>query len=77
MMVMVWVSLAAQGAAGVGGFVRQRWRLFLVLVAAALLALPLLRGGISVLGLNGLSFGFGATLDCRLLFWWARRMIRR
>ena len=76
-MVMVWLSLAARVAAGVGGFVRRRWRLLLVLIAAALLVLPLLRGEVVAFGLNGLGLGFGAMLVRRLLFWCMRRTLRR
>ncbi len=77
MVVMVWLSLAAHVAAGVGGFVRRRWRLLVVLIAAALLVLPLLRGEVAAFGLNGLGLGFGAMLIRRLLFWWMRRTLRR
>ena len=77
MMVMVWVSLAARVAAGVGRFVGRRWRLLLVVTAAALLVLPLLRGDVAAFGLNGLGLGFGAMLVRRLLFWCLRRTIRR
>ena len=65
MMVMVWVSLAARVAAIVGGCVRRRWRFLLVLIAVALLVLPLMRGGV------------GAMLVRRLLFWCMRRTLRR
>ena len=77
MVVMVWVSLAARAAAWLGGFVRRRWRLLVVLTAAALLVLPLLRGDVAAFGLNGLGLGFGAMLIRRLLFWCLRRIIRR
>ena len=77
MVVMVWVSRAARVAAGVGGFARRRWRLLVVLLAAALLVLPLLRGDVAVFGLNGLGLGVGAMLARRLLFWCVRRTLRR
>lgn len=77
MVVMVWVSLAARVAAAVGGFVRRRWRLLVVLTAVALLVLPLLRGDVAAFGLNGLGLGFGAMLVRRLLFWCVRRTLRR
>ena len=77
MVVTVWVSLAERVAARVGGFVRRRWRLLVVLTAAALLVLPLLRGDIAAFGLNGLGLGFGAMLVRRLLFWCMRRTLRR
>ncbi len=76
-MVMVWVSLAARVAAGIGGFVRRRWRLLVVLIAVALLTLPLLRGDVAAFGLNGLGLGFGAMVVRRLLFWSMRRTLRR
>ena len=77
MVVTVWVSLAARVAAGVGGFVRRRWRLLLVLIAAALLVLPLLRGDLAAFGLNGLGLGFGAMVVRRFLFWCMRQTLRR
>ena len=77
MVVMVWVSLAARAAAGVGRFVRRRWRLLLVLIAAALLVLPLPRGDVAAFGLNGLGLGFGALVVRRLLFWCMRLRLRR
>ena len=77
MVVMVWVSLAERVAAQVGGFVRRRWRLLVVLTAAALLVLPLLHGDIAAFGLNGLGIGIGAMVVRRLLFWCLRRSIRR
>ncbi len=77
MMVMVWASLALRVAAGVGGFVRRRWRLLVVLLAVSLLALPLLRGDVAVFGLNGLGLGVGAMLVRRLLFWCLRLKLRR
>ena len=77
MVVMVWFSLAARVAAGVSGFVRRRGRLLVVLIAAALLALPLLRGDVAAFGLNGIGLGFGAMLVRRLLFWCLRRTLRR
>ena len=77
MVVMVWVSMAARVAAGVGGFVRRRWRLLVVLLAVSLLALPLLRGYVAVFGLNGLGLGVGAMVVRRLLFWSMRRTLRR
>ena len=73
MMVMVWFSLAARVAAGVGAFIRRRWRLLVVLLAVPMLALPLLRGDVVAFGLNGLGLGFAAMLVRRLLF---RRMHR-
>ena len=77
MVVMVWVSLTARVAAGIGWFVRRRWRLLLLLTGAALLVLPLLRGDVAPFGLNGLGLGFGAMLVRRLLFWCMRRTLRR
>ena len=77
MVVMAWVSLAARVAAGVGGFVRRRWRLLVVLTVAALLVLPLLRGDVAAFGLNGLDLGFAAVLALRLLFWCMCRTLRR
>ena len=77
MVVMIWVSLAARVAAGVSEFIRRRWRLLAVLLAAALLVLPLLRGDVAAFGLNGLGLGFGAMLGRRLLFWSVRRTLRR
>ena len=77
MVVMVWVSLAARVAAVVGRFVRRRWRLLVVLIAAALLVLPLLRGDVAVFGLNGLGLGVGAMLVRRLLFWCMRLTLCR
>ncbi len=77
MVFIVWVSLAARVAAGVGGFVRRRWRLLMVLTAAALLVLPLLRGDVAAFGLNGIGLGFGAMLVRRLLFWFMRLRLRR
>ena len=77
MMVMVWVSLAARAAAGVGGLVRRRWRLLVVLIAAALLVLPLLHGDVAAFGLNGLGLGVWAMLVRRLLFWCMRLMLLR
>ena len=77
MQVMPWVSLTARVAARVGRFVRRRWRLLFVLIAAALLVLPLLRGDVAAFDLNGLGLGFGAMLVRRLLFWCLRRTIRR
>ena len=74
---MVMVSLAARGAAGVGGLVRRRWRLLVLLIVVALLVLPLLRGDVAAFGLNGLGLGFGAMLVCRVLFWCLRRTLRR
>ena len=44
MVVMVWVELEARGAAGVGVFVRRRWRLLVLLIVVPLLVLPILRG---------------------------------
>ena len=77
MMVMVWVSLAACVAARVFGFVRRRWRLLAVLIAAALLVLPLLRGEVAAFGLNGLGLGFGVMAVRRLMFWCMRLRFRR
>ena len=50
MVVMVWASLALRVVAGVGGFVRRHWRLLVVLITGALLALPLLRGDVAPFG---------------------------
>ena len=77
MVVLVWVSLAARVAAAVGGFVRRRWRLLVVLIAAALLVLPLLRGDVAAFGLNGIGLGFSAVLVRRFLIWCMRRTLRR
>ena len=77
MVVMVWVSRAARVAAGVSGFVHRRWRLLVVLIAAALLVLPLLRGDVAAFGLNGLGLGVGGMLIRRLLFWCMRLGLRR
>ena len=46
------------------------------MTAAALLALPLLRGDIAVFGLNGFGLGFGAMLVRGLLFRWIRLRFR-
>ena len=70
MVVMVCASLAARVAAGVLGFVRQRWRLLAVLLAVSLLTLPLLRGDVAAFGLNGIGLGVGAMVARRILFWW-------
>ena len=67
MMVMVWASLAARVAAGVGGFVRRRWRLLALLMAAGLLLLPSLHSDVAAFSLNGLVLGFAAMLVRRLL----------
>ena len=77
MVVKVWISLTARVASGVGGFVRRRWRLLVVLIAVALLVLPLLRGDVAAFGLNGLGLGFGGMLIRRLLFWCVRLRLRR